>query len=86
MEYCPVKLAHLYDVNLSQTLYLLKESMMGFERLYSRYGGFEIKNSMISINEKGMCKVWFNDNLAENSLPKNKANESSMVSRIINLI
>jgi|LakMenEpi03Aug12_release.lakeMendotaPanAssembly.Ray.scaffolds.fasta_scaffold37369_1 hypothetical protein len=33
-----------------QVLYLLKESMIGFERLYNRFGGFEILNSMIAIN------------------------------------
>ena len=59
-EHCPLKLTQIYDMPIGQMLYMLKETMLGFERLYNRFGSFEILNSMIAINEKGFCRVWFN--------------------------
>jgi hypothetical protein len=47
-------------MTLAQTIYMLKESYIGFERLYNRFGPFEITESMIAINLKGYCKVWIN--------------------------
>jgi hypothetical protein len=57
-------------MSLGQCLYLLKEALIGFERLYNRFGGFEVFNSMIAINEKGFCRVWLSENIASNSFPK----------------
>jgi hypothetical protein len=37
-------------MTLAQTIYMLKESYIGFERLYNRFGPFEITESMIAIN------------------------------------
>ena len=47
-------------MNTGQAWYFLKECMIGFERLFDKFGGFEITDSMIVVNEKGQCKVWFN--------------------------
>lgn len=57
-------------MSLGQCIYMLKESLIGFERLYNRFGGIEVLNSMIAINEKGFCRVWLNDNFSLNSFPK----------------
>jgi len=34
--------------------------MIGLQILYSKFGGFEINEAMIAINEKGFCKIWIN--------------------------
>jgi len=54
-------------MNLAQTLYILKESIIGFERLFNRFGPFEVRENMIAINEKGFCRVWLNENFADNN-------------------
>lgn len=40
--------------------------MIGFERLYNKFGAFEVTESMIGINEKGACRVWLNENFSIN--------------------
>jgi hypothetical protein len=30
----------MYEMSLAQTIYILKESYIGFERLYNRFGPF----------------------------------------------
>ena len=72
LEYCPIKLTHLYDLNQGQVVYFLKESMIGFERLFNKFGSFKVNSSMIYLNEKGMCKVWIHENPALLSIPSIK--------------
>ena len=71
---------------LSQAVYLIKECLIGFERLFNRFGGFDISETMISINEKGQCKVWLNENFALNAYIKRDYRESKMINNIINII
>lgn len=51
---------------LSQVLYLLKESLIGFERLYDRFGPFDVSNKMILVNKNQKCRVWINENITLN--------------------
>ena len=55
-----MKLEKIYEIPFNQIIYLMKESIVGFERLFSKFGGFEVTPNMISINEKDQCKVWYN--------------------------
>ena len=41
---------------------------------------------MISVNEKGQCKVWLNENFALNAYIKRDYRESKMINNIINII
>lgn len=41
---------------------------------------------MITINERGFCRVWLNENFALNSYSKTDATESKMVNKIITII
>lgn len=41
---------------------------------------------MVTINEKGFCRVWLNENFALNSFPKNDVTENKMVNKIITII
>ena len=63
-----MKLDKLYELPFNQTAYLLKEAIIGLERLFNKFGGFEVLPSMIVINEKGQCKVWYNDNSHSNMI------------------
>ena len=71
---------------LSQALYLIKECLIGFERLFNRFGAFDITETMIAINEKGLCKVWINENFALNAYSKRDYKENKMINNIINII
>jgi hypothetical protein len=53
---------------MAQALYLLKEAIIGFERLYNRFGPFKVTEGMIAINEKGFCRVWINENFSLNTI------------------
>jgi hypothetical protein len=44
----------------------MKEAMIGFERLYVRFGNFDINDKMIFLNKNSQCRVWFHQNLALN--------------------
>lgn len=61
---------------LLQLAYVLRESMIGFERLYDRLGGFDISARMIKINKSGRCKIWCHENITIND-PMHTASMSS---------
>jgi hypothetical protein len=56
----PFRLADLKDLPLIKVLYLLKEVLIGYERLFDRFGSFLVNPCMIAINQFGKCKVWVN--------------------------
>jgi hypothetical protein len=66
IENFPSSLHMLPQLQLFQLLYLLKESLIGFERLFDRFGGFDITDKMILINKNNKCKVWINEALMFN--------------------
>lgn len=49
-EHCPIKMNRIYEMTMAQTLYMLKEAMIGFERLFNKFGAFEVMENMIGIN------------------------------------
>ena len=44
--------------------------MIGLQILFYKFGGFEINEAMITINGKGFCKIWINENFALNYVQK----------------
>lgn len=66
IEHFPCSLALLPRLPLFQLLYLLKEALVGFERLYDRFGGFDISDRMVLLSKSGRCRVWFNEDLSAN--------------------
>ena len=73
-------------MRVGQSLFMMKECMVGFERLFNRFGGFCITAKMVSVNEKGLCRVWLNENFSVNSFCKNEVKERELVRTIITLI
>jgi hypothetical protein len=66
-ESFPFRLAELKDMPLIKVLYLLKEVLVAYERLFDRFGPFLVTAQMVAVNQFGKCKVWVNENFAVNS-------------------
>jgi len=72
IESYPCNLNTLPKMPLYQNLYLLKESLIGFEMLFDRFGSFDVSNKMVLINKNSKCRVWINENITLN-FPSRKA-------------
>jgi hypothetical protein len=57
-ESVPLLLAQLADLPLFRALYLLKETLIGCERLFARFGAFRITARMVGVNQAHKCRVW----------------------------
>lgn len=66
MEHYPLRLTDLNDLPLFKILYLLKEALIGFERLFHLHGAFMPTARMVVLTAANKCKVWINENLASN--------------------
>lgn len=62
----PIKIGELSDVPLFKVLYLMKESIIGLERLFYKFGPFLVTASMIALNSQSKCKIWLSENFASN--------------------
>jgi hypothetical protein len=60
MERYPMRLGELKDLPLFKILYILKESIIGYERLFDKFGSFPITSHMIALDHQNRCKVWLN--------------------------
>jgi len=56
----PKRLRDLSFFTFSQAVYVLSESLRGFQECYDKVGPFEVTDRMIGINNKGTVKVWLN--------------------------
>lgn len=74
-----MRLADLRDLSLFKLLYLLKESLIGFERLFHLYGAFMVSAKMVALNMANKCKVWLNDNFASNACKSFCLDESAFL-------
>jgi hypothetical protein len=86
VEHCPLKLQSTTNMTIAQALYTLKEAIFGFERLYSKFGPFQVFENMIALNEKGSCRVWINEDFSLNSCLTINLTEEAMVSSIISIM
>ena len=66
VESIPLRASDLHNLSFEESLYMLSESIRGFDDCYSKVGSFDIVEQMIGINKKGYVKVWLNENFAEN--------------------
>ena len=85
-ESIAMDLTNLHQLPLFRAALLLKEAMVGFERLHSRYGAFAVTAKMIVINKDFKCKVWISENMALNQPKCLTINEESFVKSIVDLI
>ena len=60
LESYPLRLYNIKDLPLFKILYLMKESIIGFERLFDKVGPFVITDKMIAVTQTHKCKVWIN--------------------------
>jgi hypothetical protein len=60
VEDISARLVQLQDLPLFKLMYMLKEAIIGYERLYHKFGSFLITPDMIAINNQNKCKVWLN--------------------------
>ncbi len=72
---------------LYQILYIVKEALVGFDRLYDRFGSFDISNKMVLINKNGKCRVWINENITLNfPSRRTKLSEKEFILKLAKLI
>jgi hypothetical protein len=82
VEKFAVRLADLKDISLSKMIYLLKESIIGFERLFHSYGPFMISSKMVALNMANKCKVWLNENFTSNACSPYRLDEKTFLASL----
>lgn len=60
MENITTTISNLTQIPLFKVIYLLKESLVGLERLVNKFGFFKVTSDMIVINKDFKCNVWIN--------------------------
>lgn len=64
-ERMPLRLYEIQDISLEEGLYILYAASQGFEKLYEKYGFFEIESEMVCFSKEGLVRVWANKNLSK---------------------
>jgi hypothetical protein len=59
-ESFPLVLSDLRELPLFKILFLLKEAIIGFERLFDRFGSFQVSPRMVALSRQGKCRIWLN--------------------------
>ena len=59
-EHIPVRVHQLRQLSLPESVYLLSESIRGFDDCHSKVGHFLITDQMIGLNKNGHVRVWLN--------------------------
>lgn len=65
-ERIPHTLTNVPQLTYPESLYVLDESLNGYEHLYRKAGSFHVNSDMIGFTPEGEAKVWFNENYGEN--------------------
>jgi hypothetical protein len=58
VENYPLRLPDLKELPLFKVICLLKEALIGFERLFHRFGPFLVSPKMVGVDRAGKCRVW----------------------------
>ena len=85
IENFPLRLGDLTTIPLFKVIYLLKEAVIGFERLYNKFGPFAISNKMVALNQQNKCKIWLNENFASNQYNPLQVTEKEFIAMVCNL-
>jgi hypothetical protein len=80
-----VRLGDLKDLPLFKLLYLLKETLIGMERLCDRFGPFAPSPRLVGLTPSGRCKVWLCENFASNLPEPLAADEAGFLQRVCQL-
>lgn len=51
-------------ISLSSALYLLRESLLAYQAITTKFGNYNLQESICGINKKGECRIWPTHNLA----------------------
>jgi hypothetical protein len=65
-ERIPHRLVNCPQLTYPETLYTLDRSLEGYDVAYQRCGPMRVNDRMIGFNNQGECKVWVNENFANN--------------------
>jgi hypothetical protein len=69
-ERIPVRLSELKGLTFEQSLYVLRETLMGYKEVARMHTPLGLTERMIGFNGSGKVKVWINENYAKN-IPDN---------------
>jgi len=59
-------------LSFSQSIYLLKEMIIGFEVLVDLFGIFDPTERMVAVNNHGHWKMWINEDYSINIKQQSK--------------
>lgn len=65
-ERIPHRLAEAPQLTYPETLYTLDRALEGYEVAYDKSGPMRVNDQMIGFNNEGRCKVWVNEDFANN--------------------
>ena len=65
-ERIPHRLSQTPQLSYPESLYVLNESLRGYEHLYHKAGSFKVNPDMIGFTPEGEARVWFNENYGDN--------------------
>lgn len=66
IQHIPIRLSDVTDIPFDESLYILKTSLLGFEKLYNESGYFQVMEEHVGIDKEGHVKVWLNADLSKN--------------------
>lgn len=68
VEKISLSLLLLQRLSFLQGLCILRESLIGFEAMFRKFGYVHIDDKLIGLNGEGNVKVWMNENFAYNGV------------------
>lgn len=82
-ERIPHRLVDAPQLTYPESLYVLDRSLEGFETAYDKCGPMRVNDRMIGFNNEGHCKVWVNEDFANNhpSYPRRRLMSTRVDSR-----
>lgn len=66
IQHIPIRLSDVTDIPFDESLYILRSSLLGFEKLYNESGYFQVMEEQVCIDKEGHIKVWLNADLSKN--------------------
>lgn len=87
IENIELVLSNLNKITLPEALFILKSSILGYEKLSKKIFIERIDEKTIGFNSLGECKVWVSTHYEKYSAARSiKVNENDIIWRIISVI
>jgi hypothetical protein len=86
LDRTPLRLFEIDDISLEEGLYILYASAQGLEKLYDKFGFFEVETDLVGFTREGEVKVWVNKNFSRqlpDGLPNRRKGLSDMLSKLL---